>query len=335
MSRRDTRLTALLLALALNSAYLAARADANLFYFANVALHVALGIASAALVSRLGAASLAVLAALNGAWRRRSSPRARALGLVLLVTGATRPYRLLLYVHAVLLGLAALVALVAGARRALAFSSPLARALAVAAAVLAASAPVARGLADRYPPQQRIVNPPLPPLAMEGEGQGKQGPFFPSSAETNVGGLVPSNFFMKSRDCARCHQDIYDQWNSSAHHFSSFNNQWYRKSIEYMQDVVGTKPSKWCAGCHDHAVLFDGKFDKPIREQIDTPEAQAGLACTSCHSIVHVKSTMGQGDFTIEYPPLHDLAVSENPLLRAGPRLPAAGSTPARTRARS
>jgi tetratricopeptide (TPR) repeat protein len=85
-----------------------------------------------------------------------------------------------------------------------------------------------------------------------------------------------------------------------------------------MQDVVGTKPSKWCAGCHDHAVLFAGKFDTPIREQIETPEAQAGLGCLSCHSIVHVKSTMGQGDFTIEYPPLHDLAASEDPLLRAG-----------------
>jgi tetratricopeptide (TPR) repeat protein len=64
-------------------------------------------------------------------------------------------------------------------------------------------------------------------------------------------------------------------------------------------------------------VLFAGKFDTPIREQIDTPEAQAGLGCLSCHSIVHVKSTMGQGDFTIEYPPLHDLAVSDNPALRA------------------
>jgi hypothetical protein len=100
--------------------------------------------------------------------------------------------------------------------------------------------------------------------------------------------------------------------------FSSFNNQWYRKSVEYMQDVVGTRPSKWCAGCHDHAVFFNGRFDRPIKEQLDTPEAHAGLGCTSCHSIVQVKSTMGQGDFTIEYPPLHDLAVSENPLLRWG-----------------
>ncbi|HUP41108.1 MAG TPA: tetratricopeptide repeat protein, partial [Vicinamibacterales bacterium] len=112
-------------------------------------------------------------------------------------------------------------------------------------------------------------------------------------------------------------REIYDQWNSSAHHFSSFNNQWYRKSIEYMQDVVGTKPSKWCAGCHDHAVFFNGRFDKPIREQINTPEAQAGLGCTSCHAITRVNSTMGQGDFVVEYPPLHDLAASDNTILQS------------------
>src|SRR5258708_6152580 len=140
----------------------------------------------------------------------------------------------------------------------------------------------------------------------------------PSSAETNTKGTIPANFFMTSRTCGRCHRDIYNQWNSSAHHFSSFNNQWYRKSIEYMQDVTGTTPSKWCAGCHDHAVFFNGRFDRPIRPQIDTPEAQNGLGCTACTSIVPVKSTMGQGDFTIEYPPLHDLAVSENPVLSWG-----------------
>jgi Tfp pilus assembly protein PilF len=121
---------------------------------------------------------------------------------------------------------------------------------------------------------------------------------------------------MTSESCGRCHRDIYEQWNSSAHHFSSFNNQWYRKSIEYMQDVTGTQPSKWCAGCHDHAVFFNGRFDRPIKEQINTPEAQAGLSCTSCHSITRVNSSMGQGDFEIEYPPLHDLAASENPMLR-------------------
>ena len=132
---------------------------------------------------------------------------------------------------------------------------------------------------------------------MEDEGGGPQSPFFPSSAKTNVGGIIPSNFFMDSELCGECHKDIYEQWKSSMHHFASFNNQFYRKSIEYMQDVVGTQPSKWCAGCHDHAVFFNGRFERPIKEQIDTPEAHAGLACTSCHSITHVDSSDGQRRF--------------------------------------
>ncbi len=312
---RERLLAGALLALGGNSLYLAARADANLFYFGNVVLHLLLGIAVAALLVRL---AVRHWARLDAAWRAAALlfGVGSALGLALTVTGATRPFRPLLYAHVACTAAAALLALAAGLRHALPLA-PAVRAAATAAALLALATPLARAVADLRPPKSVIANPELPPLTMDGEGQGAGGPFFPSSAETNVGGPVPSNFFMRSEDCARCHKDIYDQWNSSAHHFASFNNQWYRKSVEYMQDVIGTKPSKWCAGCHDHAVVFAGKFDRPIKQQIDTPEAQVGLACTSCHSIVHVKSTMGQGDFTIEYPPLHDLATSDNPLLRA------------------
>ena len=128
----------------------------------------------------------------------------------------------------------------------------------------------------RPDPDNVIVNPASPPLSMDEEGAGAQSPFAPSSAQTNTGKIIPSNFFMDSETCGECHKDIYEQWKSSMHHFASFNNQFYRKAIEYMQDVIGTRPSKWCAGCHDHAVFFNGRFDRPIKEQIDTPEAQAG-----------------------------------------------------------
>jgi len=83
-----------------------------------------------------------------------------------------------------------------------------------------------------------ISNPLMPPETMNGEGDGPQGKFFPSSAQTRHGGNIPSKYFMQSDACQRCHGDIYKQWDSSVHHFSSFNNQWYRKSIEYMQDVA-------------------------------------------------------------------------------------------------
>ena len=47
-------------------------------------------------------------------------------------------------------------------------------------------------------------------------------------------------------------------------------------------------------------VALNGRFDRPIREQIDTAEARAGLACTSCHAITRVDSSMalGQAAFT-------------------------------------
>jgi hypothetical protein len=315
------RLAAGFLLLVLNGAYLAARADASLVYFANVALHLVmgLGLALGALRHRRALwneqpaalrAGVALLAA--GA----------VFGIALMITGATRPYRWILYTHMALVVVGALPVLahLLGAARGLPAGGPRSVSVAAVAAGCLALAAGAAGVAwDRYdaPRRDRIVNPLMPPQSMDGEGAGPKSPFFPSSAETNVGGIIPANFFLTSQTCARCHKDIFDQWNASAHHFSSFNNQWYRKSIEYMQDTVGTTPSKWCAGCHDHAVFFNGRFDRPIKEQIETPEAQAGLACTSCHSIVHVKSSMGQGDFLIEYPPLHDLAVSDNPVLSA------------------
>ena len=121
---------------------------------------------------------------------------------------------------------------------------------------------------------------------------------------------------MDSKLCGTCHKDIYEQWKSSMHHVASFNNPVYKAAILHMQELSGTQGSKWCAGCHDHAVFFNGRFDKPIKDQLDTPEAQNGLGCVSCHSIVHVEGTMGQAGITMMYPPLHRLASSTNPIIR-------------------
>jgi tetratricopeptide (TPR) repeat protein len=318
LTRRAALLPVAIAVFGLNTAYLAASASASGFYFANVVLHMVLGIVLSVVLGRR----------LLGAWRstgwfvRVTSVLCAAgalTGIAIMIVGAYGPFRRLLTVH-IALSLAGGVPLVIYAaatwlpaslsRRRLAFGAICAAlCLTITGAVVGA----ARGDEGRRA-KYRIVNPLTPPETMEGEGAGPSSPFFPSSADTNVRGIIPATFFMTSESCGRCHKELFEQWRSSMHHFSSFNNQWYRKSIEYMQDVVGTKPSKWCAGCHDHAVFFNGRFDRPIKDQIDTPEAQNGLGCTSCHSITKVGSTMGQGDFEIEYPPLHDLAASTNPI---------------------
>ena len=292
-----TRLAAgLFVFLLVNSGYLAAYPSPTLFYMGNAVAHLAAGVV-------LMAAAL---------WGLKRYPReagaflaAGLPALFLAVRGNTFDHRAILWLH---IGLGVVAALLVATKfwRQLPLLAP--------ACAVALLLPVSAGVWTRvHPsPDARIVNPPSPPLSMDEEGLGSHSPFAPSSARTTSGKIIPSNFFMDSETCGECHKDIYQQWKSSMHHFASFNNQFYRKSIEYMQSVIGTQPSKWCAGCHDHAVFFNGRFDRPINEQIDTPEAQAGLGCMSCHAIVHVDSTMGNGDFTMEYPPLHELASSHN-----------------------
>lgn len=307
------------LLLLLNTSYLWAFASATVFYMANAVAHLVLGLVLC----------LAFVWLLQRDTQLRHSvgPAAGFLVLALLAAaylvrfGNTMDHRWALWLHISggLLGTLLLFRYVW--QRAATQSGrwrPFRQAFAACLTILLIL-PAATAIYRKAFPgaDGSIRNPSSAPASMAGEGGGAQSPFFPSSAKTNVGGIIPANFFMDSEACGECHKDIFEQWKSSAHHFASFNNQFYRKSVEYMQSVVGTAPSKWCAGCHDHAVFFNGLFDRPIKEQIDTPEARAGLACTSCHAIVHVNSTMGNGAFTIAYPPLHELVSSKNRYIHA------------------
>jgi tetratricopeptide (TPR) repeat protein len=316
LSMTEKLLRALIFVLLLTAGYLYPFPQANILYPAVVLLHVFVGvIATALLVVLLWPLLRQGNFVSKAGWLLLGA--GAILGLVLLRTGTPHSEFKWLYAHIIasVAGIGCLLAEWIGKRGRL--SSNVAVRVVVCLAVLAGI-----GWAARYQRKTRwlsynlIKNPALAPASMDAEGDGPNGPFFPSSAQVYGGRKIPSKFFMESDSCKRCHEDIYKQWSSSAHHFSSFNNQWYRKSIEYMQDVVGTKPSKWCGGCHDPAVLYAGKMDTPIKQIVHTPEAQAGLGCMMCHAIADVKSTMGQGDFYLEYPKLHELAASKNPVVR-------------------
>ena len=308
----------LLLVLLVNTGYIWAFADPTVFYVGNVVIHLFLG----ALVFAMFAWHWAGIEELRQGTglAALSFTAACGLGLYLAKVGNLSTERRVLMAHIVAAFIGLLLLIPFFNRRARQYGEGWVRyrRVYVMAALFAVVFPFAVAqYRQRFPdPRARIRNPEHPPLSMEGEGGGPKSPFYPSAAQTNVGGTIPSNFFMDSARCGECHKDIYEQWKGSMHHFASFNNQFYRKSIEYMQDVVGTKPSKWCAGCHDHALFFNGRFDKPVKDQIDTPEAQTGLGCMSCHSIVQVDGSMGNGGFTMAYPPLHDLANSKNKYMR-------------------
>ncbi|HZU25653.1 MAG TPA: tetratricopeptide repeat protein [Bryobacteraceae bacterium] len=302
----------LFLFLLLNAAYIAAFPSATVFYMGNVLLHVLVGFGLTVVLVRLLV-------------RRRQAEGLPYAAAALLLTsavlaayltafGAIRAHRWALNLH-IITAVAGVLLLLPWAFQ----KTPVRfRNAFVACLITLLVVPLAGRIyrARRTRDEALIRNSLTVPTSMAGEGAGPSSPFWPSSSNTNTGKIIPSNFFMDSKGCGECHKDIYAQWQGSAHHFASFNNQFYRKAIEYMQDVEGTtKGSKWCAGCHDHAVFFNGRFDRPIKQQIDTPEAQNGLGCMSCHAITAVHSSMGNGDFTVTYPPLHELADSKNPII--------------------
>ena len=306
------------LILLINSAYLFSFGEPTLFYIFNVLFHVGLGVVLVIPfsiytyrqfnhISKLGQIGIVgiVVGIISGGY--------------LMIVGATTPYRWLLITHIVSVSSGSLL-LCIHLLRDRALLTPPFKKITIGILAVVLFFPIAAKLIQHYLPNETylVENPALPPTSMYEEGGGTTGHFFPASVETETGALIPTDFFLTSETCATngCHPDIYEQWNESAHHFSSFNNQWYRKSIIYMQEVNGIQSSKWCGGCHDPAILLNGVMDRPIRENLHTPAAQAGLACTACHSIEKVKDTMGNSGYVIKYPPLHDIAASDNPIIR-------------------
>ena len=272
---------------------------------ANVLLHLGLGLALAVLAIR---------------WAPRYPRECGAFvaaaipAVYLAVAGNTLQHRWALWLH-IALALAAVALIgwrVFGAGR---YRAAFAACVSVLL-LLPASAALWRTV---HPdPDNFIVNPTSPPLSMDEEGAGAHSPFAPSSAQTNTGGIIPSNFFMDSETCGECHKDIYEQWKSSMHHFASFNNQFYRKSIEYMQDVVGTQPEQVVRRAATTTPSSSTAASTgPSRSRSTRRKRRPGLAACratpSCTSAAAWATPISR----VEYPPLHELASSQNQYIRA------------------
>lgn len=87
--------------------------------------------------------------------------------------------------------------------------------------------------------------------------------------------------------CASCHPDAAATWASSAHARASFDNPWYRQSVDAMREEVSPEASRFCAGCHDPVLLVADAMHEPV-EPFD-PRAHAGVTCMVCHGIQEVR----------------------------------------------
>jgi len=109
----------------------------------------------------------------------------------------------------------------------------------------------------------------------------------PAFSETVGSGTLDGAALARSdEECALCHADVAAQWRTSAHAFASFDNPIYRVSVEAFREANDGVTSRFCAGCHDPALLLDGAMDGPVSP--DDHRAHTGVTCLSCHRIDRV-----------------------------------------------
>ena len=82
-----------------------------------------------------------------------------------------------------------------------------------------------------------------------------------AATKSDTGKNIPSEKLGSSEYCGHCHTEVFQQWNASAHHFSSFNNPIYRKVALQTLEEKGVETLKFCAGCHDPLPLLSGELD--------------------------------------------------------------------------
>ncbi|MFQ5680402.1 MAG: multiheme c-type cytochrome, partial [Gemmatimonadota bacterium] len=296
--------------LVLNTIHLVLWGRADALTAVMVGLHLLLGVPVGLALVAFGWAHFAGARDFPNLLRRRTGLAGVALlsvcvasGGALVFTGAFGPGRALLVVHfgtgAAGLG-ALLLHLAVRLRRDTAPRWPRAwRALAgvvVVALVLGAGGEVWRG--RESPP--------------EGEAES----FFPTGATTAAGAFIPAEEIMSSASCGAggCHEDIYEQWSSSQHHYGSFSNPLYRRNVQYVGERLQDVASNFCGGCHDPAPTFSGQMSAFLEPEGSL--ADAGVSCVGCHSIVETE-VIGNGSYVIERPRLYPFAFSADPRLLA------------------
>ncbi len=144
----------------------------------------------------------------------------------------------------------------------------------------------------------------------------EENPLAASQAILAHEGYLSDDDLGRSESCGQegCHPDVVAQWEASAHRFSSFNNPYYRKSVEALVERAGNDPARWCASCHDPLVLYTGRLTDEQLLDFDHPTFSAGLTCLSCHAIEALRDVKGNGRYVISAPDEYPFArASDDP----------------------
>jgi hypothetical protein len=131
---------------------------------------------------------------------------------------------------------------------------------------------------------------------------GPKNPYTPGNIAVLGQGFIQPGAFPSAEYCGACHQEAYTQWRQALHS-NAFRTPFYRASVNILirDKDRGIAFARHCDSCHNPigvlsaALTEDSKVD---RARFDAD----GLTCTTCHSILSLDSTNGNGGFQMGVP---------------------------------
>lgn len=131
---------------------------------------------------------------------------------------------------------------------------------------------------------------------------GEKKPFTPGNLAVEGKGFIQPGAFPSAKYCGTCHQEAYSQWRQALHS-NSFRTPFYRASVNILirDKTRGIAFARHCDSCHNPIAVSSGALtedSKVDRVRMDSE----GLTCMSCHSVVGLNSTNGNGGIKMGVP---------------------------------
>ena len=98
--------------------------------------------------------------------------------------------------------------------------------------------------------------------------------------------LFAKNCYPSARECAKCHEDIYEQWSVSAHAYANVSPM-FHKFEQKLNDLSQGTVGYFCMRCHAPvATAMCASRDEPIW---NLPEVgREGVTCLACHRVQYM-----------------------------------------------
>lgn len=141
---------------------------------------------------------------------------------------------------------------------------------------------------------------------------GEDRPFAPSLANTNTGEAFDPRSLSNSKSCGTsgCHEQIYQEWQVSAHRYSAMDVA-FQAVQKVMAQQNGAESTRYCGGCHDPISLFSGEKNIFTENLTNLAGYQEGVSCIACHAIKET-DVKGNANYVISQPQRYMFELSDD-----------------------